>query len=116
MLERLALLRELREAASLRPFRFILSSMIANAAVMGLLATLATYMLTFFWQLEGVALGVQLSTGMSGGVFGALIASPVPALFATEADLASQVRTAIREAKLGSTVVAVSESSKPSST
>ena len=71
------LLRELREAASLRPFRFILSSMIANAAVMGLLATLATYMLTFFWQLEGVALGVQLSTGMSGGVFGALIASPV---------------------------------------
>ncbi len=71
------LLRELREAMSLRPFRFILSSMIANAAVMGLLATLATYMLTFFWRLEGVSLGVMLSTGMGGGVVGALIAAPI---------------------------------------
>jgi Na+/melibiose symporter-like transporter len=73
------LLLELRRAASLRPFRFILSSMIANAAVMGLLATLATYILTFFWRLEGVTLGVQLSTGMGGGVFGAVIASPIAA-------------------------------------
>lgn len=73
------LLGELREAASLRPFRFILSSMIANAAVMGLLATLATYVLTFFWRLEGMTLGLQLSTGMGGGVMGALIATPIAA-------------------------------------
>jgi Na+/melibiose symporter-like transporter len=70
---------ELGQAVNLRPFRFILSSMIANAAVMGLLATLATYMLTFFWRLEGVELGVQLSMGMAGGVAGAVIASPIAA-------------------------------------
>jgi GPH family glycoside/pentoside/hexuronide:cation symporter len=73
------LLRELRQASKLPSFRFILSSMIANAAVMGLLATLATYILTFFWRLEGLNLGLQLATGMGGGVFGAVIASPVAA-------------------------------------
>jgi GPH family glycoside/pentoside/hexuronide:cation symporter len=73
------LFRELRQASKLPPFRFILSSMIANAAVMGLLATLATYILTFFWRLEGLNLGLQLATGMGGGVFGAVIASPVAA-------------------------------------
>jgi Na+/melibiose symporter-like transporter len=73
------LLGELRQAVSVRPFRFLLSSMIANAAVMGLLATLATYILTFFWRLEGLTLGIQLSTGMGGGVCGALIASPIAA-------------------------------------
>ncbi|MBW2362404.1 MAG: MFS transporter [Deltaproteobacteria bacterium] len=73
------LLRELRHAMGLRPFRFILSSMIANAAVMGLLSTLATYILTFFFRLEGLTLGVQLSTGMAGGVLGAVIASPIAA-------------------------------------
>jgi GPH family glycoside/pentoside/hexuronide:cation symporter len=70
---------ELRRAVGLRPFRFLLASMIANAAVMGVLATLATYILTFFWQLEGLTLGTQLSLGMGGGVFGALIAAPVTA-------------------------------------
>ncbi len=69
--------RELREAVSVRPFRFVLAAMIANAAVMGLLATLATYILTFFWQLEGTALGALLSAGMGGGVIGALIATPI---------------------------------------
>lgn len=71
------LLRELGQALRLPPFRFLVSSMIANAAVMGVLATLATYILTFFWRLEGLGLGIQLSVGMGGGVFGALIATPV---------------------------------------
>ena len=73
------LFRELRQAAGVRPFRFILSSMIANAAVLGLLATLATYILTFFWRLEGAALGATLSVGLGGGVVGALVAPPVAA-------------------------------------
>jgi Na+/melibiose symporter-like transporter len=46
---------------------------------MGLLATLATYVLTFFWRLEGLTLGAQLSTGMAGGVAGAVIAAPIAA-------------------------------------
>ncbi len=73
------LVRELRQALELPPFRFLVSSMIANAAVMGVLATLATYILTFFWRLEGLVLGAQLAIGMGGGIFGALIASPVAA-------------------------------------
>ena len=71
------LLGELRQAVGIRPFRLLLGAMIANAAVMGVLATLATYILTFYWQLEGAALGAQLSFGMGGGVLGAVIAAPV---------------------------------------
>ena len=69
--------REIQEALGVRPFRFVLAAMIANAAVMGLLATLATYILTFFWRLEGLTLGAQLSVGMLGGAVGAVIASPI---------------------------------------
>jgi len=69
--------RELGEALAVRPFRFVLAALIANAAVMGLLATLATYVLTFFWQLEGTALGAQLSVGMGGGLVGALLAPAI---------------------------------------
>ena len=73
---------EVRRALGLQPFRLVLAAMVANAAVMGLLATLATYILTFFWELEGLTLGVQarldgdnpaaLDANIDRGLFGAI--------------------------------------------
>lgn len=73
------LFRELAIAFAVRPFRFLLLALLANAALQGLLATIAVYILTFFFRFEGTALGMVLAVGMGGGVLGALICSPIAA-------------------------------------
>ena len=70
---------ELWATLSIRPFRRLLAAMVTYAAVNGLSSALSTYVLTFFFRLEGLTLGLQLSIGIGGGVAGAAIASPLAA-------------------------------------
>lgn len=68
---------EFKSALGLVSFRFLLLALLANAALQGILASIAVYIMTFFFQFEGSQIGIALSLGMGGGVIGALICSPV---------------------------------------
>ena len=68
---------EFKDALQLRSFRFLLLALLANAALQGILASIAVYIMTFFFQFEGSQIGIALSLGMGGGVVGALICSPI---------------------------------------
>ena len=68
---------EFTDAYNVRAFRFLLLALLANAALQGVLASIAVYIMTFFFQFEGSQIGVGLSLGMAGGVTGALICSPI---------------------------------------
>ena len=69
--------QEFTSALGVSAFRFLLLALLANAALQGILASVAVYIMTFFFQFEGSQIGVALSLGMVGGVAGALISSPV---------------------------------------
>ena len=69
--------QEFMSALGVSAFRFLLLALLANAALQGILASVAVYIMTFFFQFEGSQIGVALSLGMVGGVAGALISSPV---------------------------------------
>ncbi len=69
--------QEFMSALGVSAFRFLLLALLANAALQGILASVAVYIMTFFFQFEGSQIGVALSLGMVGGVTGALISSPV---------------------------------------
>ena len=68
---------EFMDACNVRAFRFLLLALLANAALQGILASVAVYIMTFFFQFEGAQIGIGLSLGMAGGVAGALICSPI---------------------------------------
>ena len=75
------LISEVKVALELRAFRLLLLALIANAALNGLLLTLSTYVMPFYFQFEGIALGSILAVSLGGGIFGALICSPMTARF-----------------------------------
>ena len=68
---------EFMDACRVRAFKFLLLALLANAALQGILASIAVYIMTFFFQFEGSQIGLGLSLGMAGGVTGALICSPI---------------------------------------
>ena len=70
-------LGEFSSAIKVDAFRFLLLALLANAALQGILASIAVYIMTFFFQFEGSQIGIAISLGIGGGALGALICSPI---------------------------------------